>query len=42
MAIGQGVSVTTLQMASIYQAIANDGVRVEPRIVESVTDPAAG
>lgn len=38
-AIGQGVSVTTLQMASIYQAIANDGVRIEPRIVESVTGP---
>jgi cell division protein FtsI (penicillin-binding protein 3) len=38
-AIGQGVSVTTLQMASVYQAIANGGVRVEPRIVESVTDP---
>jgi cell division protein FtsI (penicillin-binding protein 3) len=38
-AIGQGVSVTTLQMASIYQAIANDGVRIAPRIVESVTDP---
>jgi cell division protein FtsI (penicillin-binding protein 3) len=38
-AIGQGVSVTTLQMASVYQAIANDGVRIEPRIVESVTDP---
>jgi cell division protein FtsI (penicillin-binding protein 3) len=37
--IGQGVSVTTLQMASIYQAIANRGVRIEPRIVESVTDP---
>ena len=37
--IGQGVSVTTLQMASIYQAIANDGVRVEPRIVDSVTRP---
>jgi cell division protein FtsI (penicillin-binding protein 3) len=37
--IGQGVSVTTLQMASIYQAIANDGVRIEPRIVESVTGP---
>jgi cell division protein FtsI (penicillin-binding protein 3) len=36
-AIGQGVSVTTLQMASIYQAIANDGVRVPPRIVEAVT-----
>jgi cell division protein FtsI (penicillin-binding protein 3) len=37
--IGQGVSVTTLQMASIYQTIANDGVRIEPRIVESVTRP---
>jgi cell division protein FtsI (penicillin-binding protein 3) len=37
--IGQGVSVTTLQMASIYQTIANDGVRIEPRIVESVTTP---
>jgi cell division protein FtsI (penicillin-binding protein 3) len=31
--------VTTLQMASIYQTIANDGVRIEPRIVESVTSP---
>src|SRR3712207_8810812 len=30
--IGQGVSVTTLQMASVYQAIANDGVRIEPRL----------
>jgi cell division protein FtsI (penicillin-binding protein 3) len=39
-AIGQGVSVTTLQMAAIFQAIANDGVRIEPRIVKSVTDPA--
>ena len=37
--IGQGVSVTTLQMASIFQVIANDGVRVEPRIVRSVTGP---
>ena len=36
--IGQGVSVTTLQMASIYQTIANGGVRIAPRIVESVTD----
>ena len=31
--IGQGVSVTTLQMASIYQTIANGGVRIAPRIV---------
>ncbi len=38
-AIGQGVSVTTLQMASVYQTIANGGVRVEPRIVESLTSP---
>ena len=37
--IGQGVSVTTLQMASVYQAIANGGVRIPPRIVESVTAP---
>jgi cell division protein FtsI (penicillin-binding protein 3) len=37
--IGQGVSVTTLQMASIYQTIANDGVRIQPRIVESVASP---
>ncbi len=35
--IGQGVSVTTLQMASVYQAIANGGVRIEPRLVSSVT-----
>jgi cell division protein FtsI (penicillin-binding protein 3) len=35
--IGQGVSVTTLQMASIYQTIANGGVRIPPRIVSSVT-----
>jgi cell division protein FtsI (penicillin-binding protein 3) len=33
--IGQGLSMTTLQMASMYQAVANDGVRVPPRIVEA-------
>ena len=38
--IGQGVSVTTLQMASIYQTIANGGVRIAPRIVDSVTTPS--
>jgi cell division protein FtsI (penicillin-binding protein 3) len=37
--IGQGVSVTTLQLASAYQTIANGGVRVPPRIVQSVTAP---
>jgi cell division protein FtsI (penicillin-binding protein 3) len=35
-AIGQGVSVTTLQMASVYQALANDGVRIAPRVVSAV------
>ncbi len=30
---------TILQLASIYQAIANDGVRIPPRIVSSVTKP---
>ncbi|WP_237494013.1 penicillin-binding protein 2 [Modestobacter sp. L9-4] len=35
--IGQGVSVTTLQMASVYQTLANGGVRIPPRIVSSVT-----
>lgn len=36
---GQGESMTVLQLASIYQAIANNGVRVPPRIVQSVTSP---
>lgn len=38
--IGQGMSVTTLQLASIYQALANDGERIEPRVVKSVTQPS--
>jgi Cell division protein FtsI/penicillin-binding protein 2 len=37
--IGQGVSMTILQLASMYQTVANDGVRVPPRIVQSVVDP---
>lgn len=36
--IGQGMSVTLLQMAGIYQALANDGQRIEPRIIEKVVD----
>jgi cell division protein FtsI (penicillin-binding protein 3) len=35
--IGQGFALTTLQMASIYQTIANGGVRIPPRIVASTT-----
>ncbi|MFN2517761.1 MAG: peptidoglycan D,D-transpeptidase FtsI family protein, partial [Jatrophihabitantaceae bacterium] len=34
---GQGESMTVLQLASIYQTIANDGVRIPPRIVQSTT-----
>lgn len=30
---GQGVSVTAIQMASVYATIANDGVRVQPNVV---------
>jgi len=37
--IGQGISVTTLQMASVYQTLANGGVRIPPRIVSSMTAP---
>lgn len=36
--IGQGMSVTLLQMASIYQTLANGGERVEPRIVKKITN----
>ncbi|MDQ6650444.1 MAG: penicillin-binding protein 2 [Actinomycetota bacterium] len=38
--IGQGVSVTSLQVASVFGTIANGGVRVAPRLVKSTTDAA--
>lgn len=37
--IGQGMSWTALQMASVYQALANSGERIEPRIISQVTGP---
>ncbi|MDP9117391.1 MAG: penicillin-binding protein 2, partial [Actinomycetota bacterium] len=37
---GQGESMTVLQLASIYQTLANDGVRIPPRIIKSITDAA--
>ncbi|MFF3570412.1 peptidoglycan D,D-transpeptidase FtsI family protein [Nocardia jiangxiensis] len=40
--IGQGLSMTLLQMTGMYQAIANDGVRIPPRIVKSETGPDGG
>jgi cell division protein FtsI (penicillin-binding protein 3) len=38
--IGQGVSTTVLQVASVYATIANNGVRVQPSIVKAVKDAA--
>lgn len=35
-AIGQGVTVTALQLASAYQAIANGGVRMKPYLVDRI------
>lgn len=37
--IGQGQSWTTLQMASVYQTLANGGERIEPRIIDSEKGP---
>lgn len=37
--IGQGLSMTVLQMTAMYQAIANEGLRVEPRIIRSMIGP---
>ena len=36
--IGQGVAVTAIQLASAYQAIANDGVRMKPHVVKRIVD----
>ncbi len=36
---GQGLSVTALQAASVFATLANDGVRVTPRLVAGTTDP---
>ena len=38
-AIGQFVAVTAIQMASAYQAIANDGVRMKPHLVSRIVEP---
>ena len=37
--IGQGLSMTVLQMAGMYQTIANNGVRVPPRIIKATVKP---
>jgi cell division protein FtsI (penicillin-binding protein 3) len=35
---GQGVSVNAVQIASVFQTVANDGVRVEPSVVVGTRD----
>ena len=37
--IGQFVAVTAIQLVSAYQAIANNGVRMKPYIVDRIVDP---
>jgi cell division protein FtsI (penicillin-binding protein 3) len=36
--IGQGIAVTAMQMLAAYNVIANDGVYVEPRLVQGTID----
>mgnify|MGYP006271296409 FL=1 len=38
LAFGQGLSVTALQVASIYSTIANNGVRMTPKLIAGTTD----
>ena len=37
--IGQGLSMTLLQMSGLFQTIANDGLRIPPRIVMDIVGP---
>ena len=38
-AIGQFVAVTPIQLASAYQSIANDGIRMKPYLVDRIAEP---
>ncbi len=38
--IGQGVAVTGLQMINAYSALANDGVMMQPYVVEKIVSPS--
>lgn len=38
--IGQGMSLSTLQLAGVYQALANGGERIPPRIVKETREPS--
>src|SRR6478672_843592 len=39
MSIGYEIGVTALQMASAFATIANDGVRIQPRIIKEIRKP---
>lgn len=36
---GQGYTTTTLQTASLYQALGNDGVQISPTLIDAYVDP---
>jgi cell division protein FtsI (penicillin-binding protein 3) len=38
-AYGQGISMTPLQMATVYATVANEGMWVQPRLVRGTTGP---
>jgi cell division protein FtsI/penicillin-binding protein 2 len=40
--IGQGVLVTPLQMIQAYASLANDGVMLQPYIIDHITNPKTG
>lgn len=37
--IGHGISVTMLQLAAAYSAIANGGIWIQPRLIKRISDP---
>ncbi len=39
LAFGQGMALTALQIADVYATLANDGVRVEPKLIDAYVRP---
>lgn len=42
MSFGQGINITPLQLVTAVSAIANEGVLMEPRIIDKIVDPNTG
>jgi len=42
MSFGQGITITPLQLVTAISAIANEGVLMQPRIVDKIVDPNTG